>query len=201
MLRLIFKIFKKRFIRYLNKEGGIKMTVNNLVFAFHDLEGNAYYRFPKEVELPIIRTAKVQEFLMWLIKGVSKEEYLRAIDVAENALIKGISDQKGTAKIGFVLQELKDRCNMVLHDELFYNIIAAQLIRADESLAQFNNEIHMQKVQALKEMDIMDDGFFLAIRELLVPLGLLNITKEQLVVLLKESQANRKAMERMLSSL
>lgn len=200
MLKLIFRLFEKRFIRYLNKKNGIKLTKDNLVFAFHDLDGTAYYKFSKELDLPLIRAAKVQEFLMWLVKGVSKEEYLKALDLAESALVKGVSDQKGTAKIGYVIHELKDRCNMTLHDELFYNIIAAQLIRSDESPNSFNNDIHMQKVDAFKLMDKDDDTFFLGIRELLGPLGLSNITKEQLEQLLKHSQAVRGAMERMLKS-
>ena len=38
---------------------------------------------------------------------------------------------------------------MVLHDELFYNIIAVQLIRQDESPTEFNNEIHLQKSRSI----------------------------------------------------
>jgi hypothetical protein len=201
MTNLFFKLFRKQFIKYLNRENSIKLTVNNLAFAFHDLDGNGYFKFPKEMELPLIRTGKVQEFLMWLVKGVSKDEYLAALEVAEKALVNGISDQKGTAKIGFVIHELKDRCNMTLHDELFYNIIAAQLIRNDESPTEFNNDIHMQKVQAFKAMDVCNDAFFLAIPELLAPLGLLNITKEQLEILLRESAGRRSTLERMLKSL
>jgi hypothetical protein len=201
MLSIFFNLFEKRFIKWLNKKNSIKLTVNNLVFAFHDLDGNAYYKFPKEMELPLLRTSKVQEFLMWLVKGVSKEEYLKVLDAAENALVKGLSDQKGTAKIGWALQELKDRCNMVVHHQLFYNIIAAQLIRKDESPTDFNNEIHMQKVEAFKAMDMQTDAFFLAILELIAPLGLLNITREQLELLLKESVVKEVALERMLNSL
>lgn len=200
MLRLIFRLFEKQFIRYLNKKNEIKLTKDNLAFAFHDSEGRGYYKFPKDLEMPLIRAAKVQEFMMWLVKGVSKDEYLRALDFAEAALVNGISDQKGTAKIGYIIHELKERCNMTLHDELFYNIIAAQLIRSDETANSFNNDIHMQKVDAFKLMDKHSDSFFLAIPELLAPLGLLNITKEQLEQLLKHSQAVRGALDRMLKS-
>jgi hypothetical protein len=174
------------------------MTVHNLSHSFTDDEGNAYYSFPKEIELPIARMGKLQEYLMWMAKGVSKEEYIKAIDYAEGALKNGLSDNKGVAKIGFVLHELKDRCNMVLHDELFYNIIAVQLVRHDESPSEFNNEIHLQKIEAFKQLDKKDDSFFLAIQELLNQLGLANITKKNLDELLKESAILRKAMERMM---
>ena len=87
---------------------------------------------------------------------------------------------------------------MVLHDELFYNIIAVQLIRQDESPTEFNNEIHMQKVKAFKEMDLQDDAFFLCIKEYLMQLGYKDITKKNLEELIKQSQMVRQALERML---
>lgn len=189
---------ERYFQRKINKKLSIKLTVNNLSHSFTDDDGNAYYTFPKEVELPIARMGKLQEYLMWMAKGVSKEEYIKAIDYAESALIAGLKDSKGVAKIGFVLHELKDRCNMVVHDELFYNIIAIQLIRHDESPSEFNNEIHLQKVEAFKKLDKQDDGFFLNIQELLNQLGLTNITRESLQDLLKESRIAREAIERMM---
>ena len=194
MLNWIERYWLKR----INKKMSIKLSVNNLTQSFIDMDGNAYYSFPKEIEMPISRMAKMQEYLMWLAKGISKDEYIKAIDYAEGALIAGLKDSKGVAKIGFVLHELKDRCNMVVHDELFYNIIAIQLIRHDESPSEFNNEIHLQKVEAFKKLDKQDDGFFLNIQELLNQLGLTNITRESLQDLLKESRVVREAIERMM---
>jgi len=183
------------------KKMGVKVTKDNLIFAFHDLEGNGYYKFPKGLELPLSRIAKVQEYLMWLSKGVSQEEYLKALEIAEEAMNNGIKDAKGMAKIGFVLGELKERSKMVIHDELFYNIIACQMVRQDESVTEFNNEIHMQKVEAFKELDKLNDTFFLNIQEFLTALNLSNITKTQYENLMSASVAIRKAMAAMESSL
>lgn len=201
MLKLIFRLFEKKFIGYLNKKNSIKLTKDNLVLSFYGDEGEGYYKFPKEVELPMVRNAKLQEYLMWLAKGVSQEEYIKAIEYAETGLEGGIKDGKGLAKIGFILHELKDRCKMVIHDELFYNIIAVQLIRGDEDPTSFNNEIQMQKVEAFKRLDKQDDAFFLNIQEFLGQLNLSNITRDQYEKLLKESRVVREAMEKMLSSL
>lgn len=200
MLRLIFNLCEKRFIKYLNKKNSIKLTKDNLVFSFYDNEGQGYYKFPKEVELPMVRLAKLQEYLMWLSKGVSQEEYIKALEFAEQGLEGGIKDGKGLAKIGFVLHELKDRCKMVIHDELFYNIIAVQLIRGDESPTEFNNEIQMQKVAAFKELDRSGDNFFLNIQEYLEQLNLSNITKKAYETLLHESAILRGTLERMLNT-
>lgn len=195
MLNWIEKYWLKR----INKKMSIKLTVNNLVQTLIDMDGNAYYSFPKEIEMPISRMAKLQEYLMWLAKGISKDEYLKAIEYAEQGLENGLKDAKGVAKIGFILHELKDRCNMVIHDELFYNIIAVQLIRQDESPTDFNNEIHLQKVEAFKKMDIQDDAFFLCMQEFLNQLGYKDITKMNLEELIRQSQAVRQALERMLT--
>lgn len=192
---------EKKMLNRICKKMGVKVTKDNLIFAFHDLEGNGYYKFPKGLELPLSRIAKVQEYLMWLSKGVSQEEYLKALEIAEEAMNNGIKDAKGMAKIGFVLGELKERSKMVIHDELFYNIIACQMVRQDESVTEFNNEIHMQKVEAFKELDKMNDTFFLNIQEYLTALNLSNITKTQYENLMSASVAIRKAMAAMESSL
>lgn len=192
---------EKKMLNRICKKMGVKVTKDNLIFAFHDLEGNGYYKFPKGLELPLSRIAKVQEYLMWLSKGVSQEEYLKALEIAEEAMNNGIKDAKGMAKIGFVLGELKERSKMVIHDELFYNIIACQMVRQDESVTEFNNEIHMQKVEAFKELDKLNDTFFLNIQEFLTALNLSNITKTQYENLMSASVAIRKAMAAMESSL
>jgi hypothetical protein len=196
-----FNKYEKEFFAYLNKKNSVKITKDNLALSFFDLDGNAYYKFPKELELPITRTAKVQEYLMWLSKGISPDEYLKALDVADKALTEGLLNKKGGAKIGFILEELKDRCKMVIHDELFYNIIAAQIIRQDESITEFNNEIHLQKVAAFKELDQTNDTFFLNIQEYLEVFGLLSITKIQYEALLNESRIVRQSLEKMLNTL
>jgi hypothetical protein len=192
---------EKKMLASICKKMGVTLTKDNLVLAFQDLDGNGYYKFPKGIEMPLSRLAKVQEYLMWMSRGVSKEEYHRALDIAEQAMNNGIKDVKGMAKIGFVLAELKERSNMVIHDELFYNVIAAQLVRQDESVTEFNNEIHMQKVAAFKELDRLNDTFFLNIQEYLEAFNLSNISKREFETLMTASLQVRVAMETMLSSL
>lgn len=192
---------EKKILERIHKKNSITITKNDLLYSFIDFEGFGYYKFPKGLEMPICRIAKLQEYLMWLSKGVSKTEYIKALDVAEMAMNNGIKDTKGMAKIGFVIGELKERANMVLHDELFYNILAVQIIRQDESPTSFNNDIHLQKVSVFKELDLKDDSFFLNIQEYLEQLGLANITKTQYENLMIASRLVREAMEKTLQSL
>lgn len=186
---------ERTILKRIHKKLSIKLTKENLILAFTDLDGNGYYKFSKSLELPISRVAKLLEYMMWLHKGVTKEEYLSALEIAEKGIEKGISDGKGLAKIGFVLTELKNRTELVLHDELFYNILAVQHIRHDESVTNFNNEIHLQKVEAFKKLDSLDDSFFLNIQEFLQALNLQNITKTDYENLMTVSKIARQALE------
>jgi len=201
MLGWIFNLLEKRFIKHINEKKNIRLTKENMVFSFFDDQCKGYYEFPKSVDLPICRLGKLQEFMMWMQKGVSQEEYIKALDKAEEALVDVLKSGKNASKIGFVLHELRDRCNMVLHDELFYNVLATQIIRDDEDPTIFNNEIHMQKVAEFKLLDAKSDAFFLDTQKYLEQFGLSNITRAQLQKLLHECRIVREASERMLNSL
>lgn len=186
---------EKTILKRIHKKLSIKLTKENLVLAFTDLDGNGYYKFAKGLELPISRMSKLLEYMMWLRKGTTKEEYLSALEIAKKGLEKGISDGKGLAKMGFVITELENRAELVIHDELFYNILAVQHIRHDESVTKFNNEIHLQKVEAFRELDKLDDCFFLNIQEFLQALNLQNITKTEYENLMSASRQARQALE------
>lgn len=197
-MKLLFNILERKFISYLLKKNGAGFTKENLAFSFFDLEGNSYYSFPKEVALPVVRLGKLQEYYTWLSAGVTGNELSEMVEAADKALSNGLKDGKGVAKIGFILSELKDRKNMVIHHELYYNILAAQLIRHDEKINEWNNEIQLQKVEAFKLLDRDNDSFFLATRELLLQLSSSSITREKLLELLNESILRIKSMKEML---
>lgn len=200
-MRLLFNLFEKKFIKYLVEKQGNKLDIKNLRYEFADLDGKSYYGFPKEVVLPIGRIAKLQEYVMWLQKGINSDEYDQMLEAADIALTDGLINKKGGSKIGFIISELKDRKNMVVHEELFYNFIAVQLVRSDESITEFNNDIQMQKVDAIRKLNQKDDSFFLTIQKYLAVLNLSNITKEELMQLLDESITRVVATKKLLQSL
>jgi hypothetical protein len=200
-MKILYKLLEKGFIEWIINKQKIKFDTNSLKLEFTDLQGKQYYSFTKEVMLPISRLAKLQEYVMWLQKGVDSNEYDALLDLADEALTSGLTNKKGGSKVGFVLAELKDRKNMVVHEELFYNFIAVQLVRSDESTTDFNNEIQMQKVAAIRELNKSDEGFFLTIQKFLVALNLSNITKEELAALLEESITRTEATRKLLQSL
>lgn len=197
-MQLIYRLFEKGFLKYLLKKNGTKLTKDNLVFNFCDLDGNMYYSFSKEVELPIVRLGKLQEYYTWLSAGITGDELERMVDECDKALSNGLKDGKGLSKIGFFLSEIKDRKNMCIHPEIYYNMLAVQLIRHDEKVNDFNNDIHLQKVEAFKLLDKENDSFFLQTQQYLKALNLSNITREKLQEMFKESLVRIRAMHEVL---
>lgn len=201
MLRLLFNWFEPQFIRFLNKKNAIKLTKDNLSFAFHDNSGHGYYKFPKEMALPMVRLGKLMGFMTRLSSGITGEELEKLLSYADQALTDGIKNGKNASKIGFIISEIRDAKTMVVHDELFYNIIALQFIRQDESPTKFNNDIHMEKVKAFKELNEQSDSFFLSISEYLKALNWSNITREELLDILNNSSIHRQARNEVLENL
>lgn len=123
-----------------------------LEYAITDSNGVKYSRFPQDAAIPIERWGKLNEYMMWMSAGLTSGELDKLVDVAEKAIADGLSkDTRNIAKISTVLNEIKERKNMVIHTELFYNYVAVQLIREDENPDTFNNEIHLQKVEQFKK--------------------------------------------------
>lgn len=197
----IYSLLEKGFLKYLHKKNGTKLTKDNLSFSFFDLEGNGYYKFPKDLSLPMARLGKLHEYIKWLSAGVTGSELDIMLDNADKALTEGIKTGKNAAKIGFVISELRDRKSMVVHDELFYNIIAVQIIRHDESPTEFNNEIQMEKVASFRKLNESNDTFFLNISEYLKALNWSNITKDELMDILQNSVTHRQATTEMMTKL
>lgn len=198
-MKFIYKILEKDFIKYLLKKNGSKITKDNLLYSFTDLNGYNYYSFPKETAIPIVRLGKLQEFYTWLSAGLTGSELESMVDYADKALSNGLKDGKGMAKIGFILSEIRERKNMVVHPEIYYNILAAQLIRHDEDINDWNNEIHLQKVESFKELDKVSDTFFLLTHKLLAQFDLSSITKKQLHDLFEKASIKIQAMKEMLA--
>lgn len=121
-----------------------------LELCFTDSNGVKYYKFPEAMSLPVERFGKLQEFMMWMSAGLTSVELDALIDTADQALTDGLTQKKNAAKIGFVLSQIRERKNMVIHTELLYNFLAVQVIREDEPAEHFNNSIHLEKIAQFK---------------------------------------------------
>ena len=87
----------------------------------------------------------------------------------EQAIEDGITNpkKKSAAKIGAIIHQMRWRKGMIVPTELLYNILAVQLVREDENIEAFDNEMQMKKVEQLKiEVEKFGCGFFLPFKEL-----------------------------------
>src|SRR3990167_7035211 len=143
MIKWIGEIFSKKVIT------GIPHS--KLELCFTDSTGRKYYKFPEAMSLPIERFGKLQEFMMWMSAGLTSAELDILLDEADKALMGGLTTGKNASKIGFVLTQIRERKNMVIHTEFLYNFLAVQVIREDEQAEHFNNAIHLDKIEQFKK--------------------------------------------------
>lgn len=202
MNKLLYKLFKKQFLKIYASEQCKKPEFKDLEQSFVDSEGNQYYHYPDSVALPISRLSKLMEYMMWINKGISPEEHDKMLDVMDKAMVEGLRDGKNAAKIGFIIQEMRERRGKVIPPELLCNYIAVVNVREDEDPTVFNNVIHLQKVEAIKnEIEKGNGYFFFQSPELKRLLNSLNTTEEELLLLLKNSKIKAEAVNQLLDSL
>src|SRR5690242_21396768 len=101
-----------------------------LEFGFTDSNGMNYNKYPSDTAIPVERWGKIQEYQMWLSAGLTHTELFKFLDEIDAAIGDGLkNNMKNVARIGACSFKMRERKNMVVHTELFYNFIAVQLIR------------------------------------------------------------------------
>lgn len=143
MIKWIGKLFQREIIT--------SIPHSKLELCFTDTDGKKYYKFPESMSLPIERFGKLQEYMMWMSAGLTSVELDNLLDEADKALMDGLLQKKNAAKIGFIITQIRERKNMIIHTELLYNFLAVQVIREDEKPEYFNNAIHLKKIEQFKE--------------------------------------------------
>lgn len=171
---------REKFLRAYARESVKHYRADALDKAFVTHEGIQYYRFPKHLSMPLERIGKVQSYISWMARGLSPAEQDRILDTMEKVLVDGLTKNKGAAKIGALIEEMRDRKNMTVHTELIYNFLAIQYIRQDENPEVINHDMHSLKIQEMKDEVEKhgNTGFFFAIPELKPLLKHLDISEE-----------------------
>jgi hypothetical protein len=172
--------------------------------ALVDLDGKVYYRFTgSSTIIPLERMGKMQDFLMMMSSGLDQKELTALIDVANNELALALSGKKAdVVKIGAVLNQIKERQQMILHDQLLWQFLAVQLVREDEPSTKFVQKIHDEKVEALQQLywEKGDTDLFQS-PELKMLNDLLKCSPDDWELLLVNSVRERERLKRMISYL
>jgi len=172
--------------------------------ALVDLDGKVYYRFTgSSTIIPLERMGKMQDFLTMMSAGLDEKELTALIDVANNELALALNGKKADViKIGAVLNQIKERQQMILHDQLMWQFMAVQLVREDEPAARFIQKIHDEKVEALQQLYYQHPDFaFFQTPELRLLNELLKCSPQDWETLLVSSIRERDRLKKMLSYL
>jgi hypothetical protein len=130
---------------------GSKKTTHNLVEVFTH-EGHTYYRFPKEVNLPLERFSMSMSLLERLSSGVSGGEMELILTEMEKALGAGLTNPKNAALIGAYIHVIRERQDTVIHRDILLNIAATWMIRDDENPDIVNSDIHNYKLELFEQL-------------------------------------------------
>jgi hypothetical protein len=172
--------------------------------ALVDLDGKVYYRFTgSSTIIPLERMGKMQDFLVMMSTGLSNEELNSLIDVANNELALALAGKKSdVVKIGAVLNQIKERQQLILHDQLLWQFMAVQLVREDEPAAQFVQKIHDEKVESLQNLYYHNQDYsFFQNPELKLLNDMLKCSAEDWQVLLINSIRERDRLQKMITLL
>ncbi len=172
--------------------------------ALVDLDGKVYYRFTgSSTIIPLERMGKMQDFLTMMSAGLDEKELTALIDVANGELSLALAGKKAdVVKIGAVLNQIKERQQMILHDQLMWQFMAVQLVREDEPASRFIQKIHDEKVEALQQLYYQHPDYaFFQTPELRLLNELLKCSPQDWETLLVNSIRERDRLKRMLSFL
>lgn len=157
----LYRIRREDILKQVHIEStNIKFDRKQMEFRYTGLDGHTYFAFPDALGLPIERFGKMKYFLMWMSSGISPKEFTALLDKASQALSEGIKDPKNAAMIGMCIEEMRGRERLTLHTELLYNFLAVQWVRDDEDPLTYNNQIQLQKVDALKKETESGNTYF-----------------------------------------
>lgn len=196
--RILFRLWnkhKKTFLSFYVKEVAKPIVKTDLRYIFTDLAGKKYYEFSQEKPLPLERFGEQTRILQYYTKGFSQQEETVILDEMEKSLANGLKDTKMISRIAFLIGEMKDRANIVIHTELLYELVAVQWVREDEMPETFNSKIQSEKVSAFKEYVATHGSYFFFQSAPLKKLNhLLNMSETEWTTLFHESLIRQKAL-------
>lgn len=152
MIRLFYWLFKSQILKLQYHEQSKKAGFEKLTFTFLDSNGKRYYRYTNDLDIPILRKGELERVLMEIESGLSGSELSNILEAMGNAINerKGDKMTPNISKIGFLIEEIKNRKEMLLHPDLLFEAVAILYIREDEDPAIVDTEILREKVKQLK---------------------------------------------------
>ena len=148
MKRYLFNLFKTDFLKMVFDEQSKPVNFDLLEAKFVDSNGKKYFKYKDDFDIPILRKGKLEQLLQELRSGISGDELGMFLDAMDKSLNKGQAD---VAKIGFIITEMRDRKELLLHPDILFEMVTVLYIREDENPALIDEEIHVEKYNQFKK--------------------------------------------------
>jgi hypothetical protein len=134
-------------------------------FAFHDLQGRAYYAWPDVSALPRMRRLEVDNIARWIDAG-RPEQATKQLSQAIQAQASKAAEAKNPkdrsealAAIFKLSEELGMRYDLV-PEECVYALCAATCMREGEDPSTIDRKTHQQKIDTFREAGRAGHLFF-----------------------------------------
>lgn len=147
--KIIYRLFKKVFLKEFYKDQSFNSGHRNMTRVFVDSNGVEYYTFTDDLDLPINRWKEIEKIVLMLKHCMTDETIDLFCDAMEKALNSGKKVE--LAKIGYLIEEMRRRKNILMDTDLMFDLIAYKLIRKDENPAEVDKVIHKQKIEQFKK--------------------------------------------------
>lgn len=178
-----------------------------LIFILDHPGPNKYYRYTDEFNIPLDRYGYLQDHLTAMNAKLSRSELEMLLTLWDKNfesfmnMAAGKLRTKPLAEVGFIIQEIRDRKDVILHPDIFEDIVATIYIREDEIGKPYNEKIHDQKKTAFKAAKKKEsfDPFYLKGLDAYLPL--LKSMPEELKASSLESLPQVRALQERMKSL
>jgi hypothetical protein len=154
--KLLYKLFKRQFLKYYFLEQSSKKGFEKMVKRFVDSKGRIYYSPENDFDTPLERIKAIELCVRQISAGLSESEQDK-IDLAmEKALGEG--KKPNIPMIGHLIIERKRRKEMILHPDVMFDLVATKYIREDEDPFVMDKIVHQEKIEQFKKDSV--DGLY-----------------------------------------
>lgn len=141
--------------KYIAKRWHKVLDNKDLVLAFVDETGKAWFEYPDTMGMSVKRMAANMQVAQYLNANMSKELLTDCVNDIKTFLAK--SDMIGA---GARLTDLMTLSESIVPFDVLVNMIANDLVREDEDPKETNDRIHVEKCNYIKAAIERGDSFF-----------------------------------------
>ena len=150
MLKLIFRLFKNRFLELAQLET-MKPKGEGLVYAF-TFKGKKWYTYEDLNLIPILRYGQFNRFMLEMQNCLTRDEQDMVWDAVETSLEKIASGnkRKGLADLTNIVEECRKRRTLLYHEEIWFRLACSLYVSEDENAHEWNETYEAQKAEMFK---------------------------------------------------